>query len=183
MENNYCVYIHKFPNSYVYVGLTKQKPTYRWGKNGSGYKGQPIYNNILKFGWNNIKHIIYRDGLSKNDARQLEIDLIDKYRKENRSYNIKDGGEAGGKPWVFFDYNGENIRVDKLLKHSKVDDLTAHDLTNRINSHNWTVDKALSQPKIKKVMKYEYNGKNILLKNSLILVMWMVLQTQILQIE
>lgn len=65
MENNYCVYIHKFPNSYVYVGLTKQKPTYRWGKNGSGYKGQPIYNNILKFGWNNIKHIIYRDGLSK----------------------------------------------------------------------------------------------------------------------
>ena len=159
VDNNYCVYIHKFPNNYVYVGLTKQKPIDRWGKNGSGYKEQPIYNDIVKFGWNNIKHIIYRDGLSKDEARQLEIDLIDKYRKENRSYNIKDGGEAGGEPWVFFDYNGENIRVDKLLKYSKVDDLTSHDLTNRINSHNWTVDKALSQPKIKKVMKYEYNGK------------------------
>lgn len=159
MNNNYCVYIHKFPNDYVYVGLTKQKPNERWGKEGSGYKEQPIYKKIIEFGWNNIEHIVYKNKLLREEARKLEIELIDKYRKENKSYNIKDGGEAGGEPWIFFNYNGKNMRVDELLEYSKVSDLTAHDLTNRINSHNWDIDKALNQPKIKKVMKYEYNGK------------------------
>ena len=37
MENKkYCVYKHIFPNNKVYIGVTCQKPEYRW-RNGKGY--------------------------------------------------------------------------------------------------------------------------------------------------
>ena len=35
--NNYTVYCHIFPNGKRYVGITKQKPEYRWD-NGNGYR-------------------------------------------------------------------------------------------------------------------------------------------------
>ena len=37
-DTNYTVYDLKFPNGKHYIGLTKQKPAARWGRNGSGYK-------------------------------------------------------------------------------------------------------------------------------------------------
>lgn len=30
MQNNYSVYIHIFPNSKVYIGITKRQPKDRW---------------------------------------------------------------------------------------------------------------------------------------------------------
>ena len=80
MENQKCytIYIHIFPNSKTYVGLTKQQVENRWA-NGEGYKNQPVYEPIKFYGWENIKHIIIKEGLTKEEAQELEKELIKKY--------------------------------------------------------------------------------------------------------
>ena len=39
MSENYTVYMHRFPNGKVYIGMTSKKPEDRW-KRGSGYRTQ-----------------------------------------------------------------------------------------------------------------------------------------------
>jgi hypothetical protein len=95
---NYYVYIHIFPNDKVYIGITQQKPLKRWN-GGYGYKNQKIiYNAILKYGWNNIKHKILYENLTKEEAEQKEIELITKHNSTNRKYgyNISNGGNCKG---------------------------------------------------------------------------------------
>lgn len=60
----YTVYCHTFPNGKKYIGITGQSVSRRW-RNGEGYEGQPVYNAILKFRWENIKHEILFENLSK----------------------------------------------------------------------------------------------------------------------
>lgn len=94
--NNYKVYIHIFPNSKVYVGITKQKPEYRW-RNGKKYGNNKYMKNaIQKYKWENIEHKILYDNLNKEEAEQIEIELIKKYKSDNREfgYNILKGGNV-----------------------------------------------------------------------------------------
>ena len=94
----YYVYIHKLPNGKVYVGATFRKPKYRWSK-GNGYKyNKEFYNDILKYGWDNIKHIIVSKNLSKEDARKKEMELISFFNANNPKYgyNKSHGGEVKG---------------------------------------------------------------------------------------
>ena len=44
--DDYKVYIHKFPNNKVYIGITLQKPEYRWRK-GNKYKGNEYITNAI----------------------------------------------------------------------------------------------------------------------------------------
>ena len=97
MQNNFCVYKHTCPNDKVYIGVTSKKPDYRWGKNGSGYKKQPhFWRAIQKYGWENIKHEILFENLTKEEACEKEIELIDLYNSTdvNYGYNKSTGGEA-----------------------------------------------------------------------------------------
>ena len=49
-EHNYTVYMHKNKiNGKVYIGITKQKPKYRW-HNGEGYNHQVFKRAIDKYG-------------------------------------------------------------------------------------------------------------------------------------
>lgn len=95
----YKVYMHKFPNNKVYIGITKQKTSDRW-KKGNGYKDN-IYlvSAIKKYGWDNIEHIILYDGLTQKEAEQKEIELIIQYNSNDRNYgyNIQNGGNSIGK--------------------------------------------------------------------------------------
>lgn len=94
--DNYKVYIHIFPNNKVYIGVTKQKPEYRW-RNGTKYSdNQYMKNAIRKYGWKNIKHIILFENLTKEEAEQKEIELIKKYKANIREYgyNILAGGNV-----------------------------------------------------------------------------------------
>ena len=73
---NYTVYVHVVPNSKKYVGITCQRPLQRWA-NGHGYvKNTYFYNAIIKYGWDNIEHIIIASNLSKDEACNLEKALI-----------------------------------------------------------------------------------------------------------
>ena len=100
----YYVYIHTFPNGKVYIGITSQKPTTRWGRDGKGYrrkqKGkwvQPLMAKaILKYGWDNIKHEVLFEGLTKEEAEAKEIELIAFYRSNqpDYGYNMESGGHV-----------------------------------------------------------------------------------------
>lgn len=103
---SYSVYKHTFPNGKVYIGITLQKPEYRWN-HGFGYLGlkkngeymQPaIANAIQKYGWENVTHEILFDGLTKEEAESKEIELISKYHSNEIQfgYNIANGGSSNG---------------------------------------------------------------------------------------
>lgn len=95
---NYVVYKHTLPNKKVYIGITKQNPKTRW-QNGYGYKGNILFfRAIKKYGWENIKHTILFQELTKTQAEQKEIDLIKQYKSNNPEfgYNIENGGNCFG---------------------------------------------------------------------------------------
>ena len=97
--DNYNVYIHIFPNSKVYIGITSQKPKRRWN-NGQGYKNnQYMTNAIMKYGWDNVIHKILYTNLKKEEAEEIEIKLIKEYKANNKryGYNIEYGGCHNGK--------------------------------------------------------------------------------------
>lgn len=85
-----------FPNGKKYIGITKQKVEKRWLK-GNGYKkNKYMFRAIQKYGWDNIKHIILYDNLTKEEAEQKEVELISNYKSNKRKfgYNIENGGHA-----------------------------------------------------------------------------------------
>lgn len=104
-NETWCVYMHvNLINNKVYVGQTcKKPPELRWGR-GSGYREdvQPVfYRAIQKYGWDNFDHRIIADNLTKEEASQLEIELIAQYKSNchrynnpSYGYNMTDGGEG-----------------------------------------------------------------------------------------
>ena len=94
----YSVYKHTLPNMKVYIGITSQKVQYRWN-NGYGYKRQPYFMQaIKKYGWDNIKHEILFENLTKEEAEQKEIEMIAFYKSNQKKYgyNIANGGNVVG---------------------------------------------------------------------------------------
>ena len=94
--SNYYLYVHITPNNKYYIGITKVKPINRW-KNGKGYSNSPyFYNAIQKYGWDNIKHIVLLENLSKEVACECEKYLIAKYKTNSHDYgyNVCSGGEG-----------------------------------------------------------------------------------------
>lgn len=115
-ERKYCVYIHTFPNGKKYVGLTGRKPHLRWRK-GKGYeegRHPAMYNAIQKYGWENVTSEIVRDKLTKEEACNLEIELITKFKT-----NIKEYGKGFG---YNMDSGGEvpDVRRGSLNNNSKI---------------------------------------------------------------
>lgn len=97
---NYKVYIHTNTiNNKQYVGITFQDVERRWRPDGSGYKqNKYFWNSIQKYGWNNFKHEIIADNLTKKDAEKLEQELIQKLNcKSPFGYNHDNGGCHNGK--------------------------------------------------------------------------------------
>lgn len=92
----YSLYYHKNKtNNKLYFGITCKKPEIRWA-NGTGYKKQPFYRAIKKYGWDNFEHIIIKDNLPEACAKTLEKILIYKYNTRNPKYgyNATDGGDG-----------------------------------------------------------------------------------------
>lgn len=155
-QNNYSVYIHKFPNGKTYVGLTKQSPQDRWGVNGANYKKQRVYKYILEFGWNNIEHIIVKDKLSESEAAELEKELIIKYDSVNNGYNITYGGETSGGTALFYEYKGNEYTIYELAEISDTG-ISPHGIQTRLR-RGYSVEEAVETPVTEKTMFREYQG-------------------------
>ena len=90
IKDIYCVYIHKFPNNKVYIGMTSDIVK-RWN-NGFGYKNnEKMFEDIINYGWNNIEHNIIAENLSYNEAIKVESDKIKEFKSfdEKYGYNKK----------------------------------------------------------------------------------------------
>lgn len=95
LDRTWCVYKHTTPENKVYIGATGVNPIKRWNY-GYGYRNSSFYEAIKIHGWNNIKHEIVRDCLTKDEAYELEKELIEQYKSTNREYgfNIAVGGHG-----------------------------------------------------------------------------------------
>lgn len=84
-ERSYCVYKHISPSGKIYIGMTCQPPENRW-MNGHGYAGNDYFSKaIQKYGWGAFNHEIVCSNLSKEQAEQLEVKLIAKYKSNQRA--------------------------------------------------------------------------------------------------
>lgn len=95
-EKCYKVYMHICPNDKKYIGITKQEPDKRW-KKGKGYRTQEHFKKAIdKYKWENIKHLILFENLTKNEANEKEIELIKRYKTNNYKYgyNVTSGGDG-----------------------------------------------------------------------------------------
>lgn len=92
----YTVYKHTSPDGRVYIGITRMKPEQRWAR-GKNYKCNTYFTRTVeKYGWDNFTHEILADGLTEQEAKEMEIALIKKHRSNERKYgfNISSGGES-----------------------------------------------------------------------------------------
>ena len=103
---NYCVYKHISHSKKIYIGISSNIYN-RWSGNGyhyltktkTGSYAQPYFAAaILKYGFENFKHEILFENLSREEANQKEIELIAYYKSLGISYNIANGGEGGSLP-------------------------------------------------------------------------------------
>ena len=102
MSNNFTVYAHiNKTNGKRYIGITGASVQRRWRPDGSGYKKNPFFwNAIQKYGWDEFDHVIIAEGIAKEEACQMERDLIARYQSNDlvHGYNISDGGEYNRMP-------------------------------------------------------------------------------------
>lgn len=135
-ERKYCVYMHISPSGKRYIGITGVKPEKRWG-NGKRYNGNPYLSRaIQKYGWDNFQHIILYKNLTKEEAEQLEIDLIAYYKSNQRDfgYNIENGGNTTGKM-----SDETRQKISEANKGKVVSDDTRQKLSN-IRKECWEDD-------------------------------------------
>lgn len=93
----YKLYVHIAPNEKLYFGITSKSTNERWGVDGGGYKTQRLFGRaIQKYGWENFKHIVLLENLSKEMACECEKYLIAKFQTNNPKYgyNITSGGDG-----------------------------------------------------------------------------------------
>lgn len=156
----YYVYKHTFPNRKIYIGITSMNPFDRWA-NGKGYRNQKrIFNAIVKCGWDNIKHEIICEGLSKEEAEVKEIELIAKYKSNQREfgYNIDNGGNS---PGMMSDESKEKISKSlsgRILSYETKEKIS---LSNKGRVFSIEHRRKLAQQKCRRVSQYDLNGNFI----------------------
>lgn len=96
----YTVYCHtNLINGKKYIGITKNSPKKRWGRNGIHYKKCTLFwKAIQKYGWNNFSHEILDTNLTEEEAIQKEREYIEKWNTMKfNGYNLTSGGEINKK--------------------------------------------------------------------------------------
>lgn len=125
-DKKFLVYKHTSPSNKVYIGITSRNAEKRWN-GGSGYTNNPYFiYAIKKYGWDNFKHEVLFENLSKEEACEKEKELIAKYgsNKRNKGYNITAGGEANsaseeGRKRISIANKGKKVSDETRTKISK----------------------------------------------------------------
>lgn len=173
----FYVYKHTCPNEKIYIGITKQQPIKRWDYNGYGYRKNTLfYRAIQKYGWSNIKHEILYENLSKEEAEQKEIELIEKYKSNQPKYgyNIANGGNTTGtvseatkkkisktlKGYEFSDERRKNISINtrKAMANPEIRKKISEANKGRTN---WRKGLKLTEEEREKLREHGYKKRNI----------------------
>lgn len=146
--------MHKLPNGKVYIGITgKENPKDRW-QNGYGYRNNKrFFNAIIKYGWDNIEHLILAEKLSLEEAEKMEVELIRIYDSSNqlKGYNIAKGGKSNS-GFKHSEETKEKIR--KTLTGKK-------HTPERIKKLSIAKKKEWMNPEYRKYMSEVHKGKNM----------------------
>lgn len=116
------VYMHITPNGKKYIGITGRDTETRW-KNGNGYYNHKyFFNAIKKYGWKNIEHTVIFKNLTEEEAKEKEIQLIEKYQTTNRKYgyNLTNGGSGRNGIGLVSEKQKEKQRINSRGKNSKL---------------------------------------------------------------
>lgn len=121
-NDSWTVYKHTAPNGKSYIGITCLPLSERWRNDGSGYKRQPFYHAIQKYGWDNISHEILFTDLSKEAAEEIEISLIKKHRTllSENGYNSATGGGVN-RGFTLSDETKQKLRERHLGKKASAE--------------------------------------------------------------
>lgn len=86
-ERKYQVYMHISPEGKRYIGASKEGYKTRWAKNK--YHDSVFGDACQKFGWENMQHVVLFEGLTFEEAHDLEEAMIAKYDTMNpaKGYN------------------------------------------------------------------------------------------------
>lgn len=135
----------------MYFGITKTSVRRRWSK-GKGYKDQHLFGRAIeKYGWDGFEHIILFTGLTEDEAKQMERDLIREFHTQDplRGYNITDGGDSvpimkgaenhKSRPIVVFNLDGSfNSKFSTLSDAAKYLGVTSGTLSESIKMKGTT---------------------------------------------
>lgn len=151
----YTVYCHENKsNGKLYFGITKTSARRRWSR-GNGYKTQHIFGRAIeKYGWDGFEHIILFTGLSEEEAKQMEIDLIREFKTQDKryGYNITAGGDnvpitkgadsAVARGVVVFNLDGSfNAKFTTVTDAARYMGVTNGTLVGSIRKGNSTIKK------------------------------------------
>lgn len=93
MEKNYIIYIHTSPSGRSYIGQTnnlRRRNTCHRNTDGCS----AFHRAILKYGWDNFTHGILAEGLSREEANELEPFFIANHGTLSPGgYNLCTGGK------------------------------------------------------------------------------------------
>lgn len=144
----WCVYMHTLFDGRKYIGITSQKLARRWRNEGKGYKKQVYFwNAIKKYGWNNFKHDILFENLTKNQACLKEQALIKLFDTTDHRYgfNLTTGGEF----CEWSEQSKEKIRKiidkDELIQYYIVEDHTVYQCASHFGCSRQTIRKNIHQ--------------------------------------
>ena len=169
-SKNWIIYEHISPSGKIYVGVTSYSVAIRWGTNGNKYLSKsnnrylhPIFAKaILKYGWNNFKHIIIASNLGEMTAKNMEKDLIAFNKAKGISYNITDGGD--GRLGCHFNHSEKSKQLIRLHHRRHQTQETKVKISQKqlgVKFPDWRkelLSKAHNKEKIK-VAQYSLEGK------------------------
>lgn len=116
--SNWTVYKHILPDGKVYVGITSLPPDERW-REGLGYEHQTkFFKQIVKFGWDNIKHEILASGLDEKQAREMEKEMIEKEHENAYNTHHRSGVDLS---WIRQPVQNDDLRV-RVVKFREFND-------------------------------------------------------------
>lgn len=157
MENErYTVYMHTVPNGRRYIGITCQQPERRW-RGGMHYDyNKRFFLVIVQYGWDNIKHEILYENLSKAEAKQKEIELIEEYKtnQEEYGYNMTSGGDGAPNCTKSIETREKLSKANKGKKHTE-------EARRKIGEAHKELHLGGKSPSAKKVLQYDLDGNFI----------------------
>ena len=143
--SDYCVYRHIFPNGKSYIGISKDAEK-RWN-GGAGYNTQPkMARAINKYGWDNVKHEILSERLTKELAQQLEKHYIAEYDSIRNGYNTSIGGDEFNSSYISGYVLSMAAAAKRYMKWVLLSNLVYEDRYNKEAADFWNeANKAVLQ--------------------------------------